>query len=56
MRAKVTHLQDQTVTAVRTACTDAGVALHDVPPGLDVPHRVAHLARRVDALLAAAGR
>jgi hypothetical protein len=56
MRVKVTHLQDQTVTAVRTACTDAGVPLHDVPPGLDVPGRVTHVARRVDVLLTAAGR
>ncbi|MFI7214675.1 ATP-binding protein [Micromonospora maritima] len=51
MRAKVAHLQDETATAVRAACAEAGVALHDVPPGLDLAERVAHLARRVDGLL-----
>ena len=52
MRAKVTHLQQQTSTAVRAACADTGAELVDVPAGLDVAGRVAHLARRVDSLLA----
>ena len=56
MRSKVTQLQDQTATAVRTACTEAGLSPHDVPAGLHVPERVAHLARRVDTLLTAASR
>ncbi|GLL02193.1 AAA family ATPase [Dactylosporangium matsuzakiense] len=55
MRGKVTHLQDATTAAVRSARTDAGVRLLDVPAGLDLHERVAFLAARVDAMLAGAG-
>ena len=55
MRAKVTHLQDVTTAAVRSACADVGVPLLEVPAGLDVAERVAYLARRVDALLSTRG-
>jgi hypothetical protein len=51
MRAKVTDLQHQTAAAVRRACAETAIPLHDVPAGLDLPQRVAHLARRVDAFL-----
>jgi hypothetical protein len=55
-RAKVTHLQDATAAAVRTACTDAGVRLLDLPAGLDSAARVEWTTRRVDPLLADADR
>ncbi|RZU48760.1 AAA domain-containing protein [Krasilnikovia cinnamomea] len=54
LRARVTHLQDQTGQAVRAACADAGLTLHDVPPGLDLASRVTHLTRRVEPLLTTA--
>lgn len=50
-RAKVNHLQDATATAVRSACTDAGVRLLDLPAGLDPAARVGWVTRRVDPLL-----
>jgi hypothetical protein len=50
-RAKVTHLQDQTAQAVRAAYADVRIPLHEVPGALDVPERVAWIARRVDPLL-----
>jgi hypothetical protein len=52
LRAKVAHLQAATADAVRRACVDVGIALVDVPAGLDVAGRVAWIARRVDPLLA----
>jgi len=51
MRAKVAHLQEQTADAVRDTCADIGLPLVDVPAGLDVPARVAWIARRVDPML-----
>jgi hypothetical protein len=51
MRAKVAHLQPETADAVRTTCADIGIALLDVPAGLDTAGRVAWIARRVDPLL-----
>jgi hypothetical protein len=53
-RAKVTHLQDATATAVRDVCATVGLPLVDVPEGLDLPDRVAWIARWVDGLLSAA--
>nr|WP_221375092.1 AAA family ATPase [Actinoplanes polyasparticus] len=51
MRAKVSHLQEQTADAVRDTCADVGLPLVDVPAGLDVAARVAWIARRVDLML-----
>jgi hypothetical protein len=51
-RAKVTHLQDATAAAVRAACADSGVALLDLPPGLDPATRIEWVAGCVDPLLA----
>jgi hypothetical protein len=53
MRAKISHLQEQTAAAIRAACHDCAVLLHELPAGLDLPNRVGDLARRVDVLLAA---
>jgi len=53
-RTKVATLQDATAQAVRGACAQVGIELHDIPVGLTVAERVAWVARRVDPLLAAA--
>lgn len=53
-RAKVAHLPAETATAVRYAHTAVDLPLIDVPAGLDLPARVAWIARRVDPLLATA--
>jgi predicted ATPase len=53
-RAKVTHLQDETATAVRDANAAVGLPLIDVPAGLELPARVNWIAGRVDPLLATA--
>jgi hypothetical protein len=53
LRAKVAHLQAETAEAVRATCADVGLALLDVPAGLDTAGRVAWIARRVDPLLPA---
>jgi predicted ATPase len=50
-RAKVATLQGATAHAVRTACTETGIELHNIPLGLTVAERVAWVARRVDPLL-----
>lgn len=55
-RTKISHLQDDTASAVRTACTGSGVQLLDMPAGLDPASRVQWAASRVDPLLAEAGR
>ena len=55
-RSKVSHLQDATATAVRQACTDTGITLHELPAGLDLNARVAWVSSRVDPLLTGASR
>lgn len=55
-RAKVSHLQDATATAVRAACDHAGVPLLELPSGLDLDGRVEWVAGRVDPLLGEVGR
>jgi len=51
MRSKVTHLQDQTTTALRAICADVRLPLLDLPVGLDLTERVAFIAQQTDALL-----
>jgi predicted ATPase len=55
-RAKVSHLQDETATAVRDTCTLVDLPLLDVPAGLDLGQRVEWIARRVDPILGPARR
>jgi len=52
-RAKVAHLQNETAAAVRDAYSAVRLPLIDVPAALDLPARVAWVARRVDPLVAA---
>jgi hypothetical protein len=52
-RAKVSTLQDATALAVRNACVEVGIELHDIPLGLSMAERVVWVARRVDPLLEA---
>jgi predicted ATPase len=50
LRARVLDLQDATDHAVRTACTDSGISLIDVPTGLDLDARVQWVAERLTDL------